>query len=98
MTENKDKRCQAPVYHAGIWQSSPCGNKAKVEFNGSWYCGIHDPRKVAKKHIARQKKRDEAKKVSDERWRRRVAEEHFCQEMPTEYLESHKFNESRRKA
>ncbi len=98
MKDNKDKRCMAIVCHAGEFLASSCMNKAKVEFEGNWYCGIHDPVKVAKKLKARQKKWAEEARVASERWRRRTAEELFCQGIPTEYLESNKSESGGRNA
>lgn len=38
--------------------SSPCGKPGRVDWEGRWYCGIHDPRRA----IAR-------RKANDEKWR-----------------------------
>jgi hypothetical protein len=39
--------CQALV--RGVWLNVECGKPGKVEVEGKWYCGIHDPVKVAKR-------------------------------------------------
>lgn len=37
----KDKRCIAKMYDRG--HSWSCQNKAKMEHEGEYYCGVHDP-------------------------------------------------------
>ncbi len=69
-----------------------CFNYAKVERDGKWYCGIHDPIAWAKRRAdrdamweAEQKmKRDADSAIS----RRRVAERKACSSFSTEALES----------
>lgn len=40
------QRCGAKVY-AGAWaRASVCNKPAKVERDGKWYCGIHNPDRV----------------------------------------------------
>ena len=51
--------CCANIYEKGVWRSHPCGRKAKVERNGMWYCGIHDP-------VSREKRRER----NHEEWKR----------------------------
>lgn len=57
--------CSGSTYHGRIG-FLPCVNAGKVERDGRWYCGIHDPVKVA----ARKAKRDAAETV--ERLRRQA--------------------------
>ena len=40
-------KCSEPVYNKISWHD--CPNKAKININSKWYCGIHDPVKRAKK-------------------------------------------------
>ena len=55
MDKTKDKiRCEERIYEN--FYSSQCQKTAKVERNGKWYCGIHDPEKVKARQDARQKK------------------------------------------
>lgn len=42
-----DKTCGESVSD-GIWNRKPCANPAKVERNGKFYCGVHDPVRLAK--------------------------------------------------
>ena len=45
------KTCCASTW-SGYW-NKPCRNIGKVERDGKWYCGIHDPAAVKKKQDAR---------------------------------------------
>lgn len=38
-------QCSTRVY--GRFRGSNCSKAAKIERNGKWYCGVHDPEKVA---------------------------------------------------
>ena len=45
----------------GIWDgvsscSYPCGNKGKVQRDGKWYCGTHDPQKVVARRLKNEAK------------------------------------------
>ena len=44
------KKCCEEVFDSLTWRNHPCNNKGKVERDGKWYCGTHDP--VAKKERA----------------------------------------------
>jgi hypothetical protein len=34
-------KCSESVYNN--WHFYPCNNKGKVQRDGKWYCGVHDP-------------------------------------------------------
>lgn len=38
-----NEKCVGLVRSSGNYWSHPCGKLAKVERNGKWYCGLHDP-------------------------------------------------------
>ena len=50
--------CEAPSYRPGLYHSIPCGRPAKVERDGSWYCGTHDPVKRKEREDRRQARWD----------------------------------------
>lgn len=50
------QKCCETVRDAGytmIAHWSPCSNKAKVERDGKFYCGVHDPERLKAKQAAR---------------------------------------------
>lgn len=49
-----EQTCCAQVHSSFGVGFHTCGNKAKMQHDGKWYCGVHDPVKRA----AQQKKRD----------------------------------------
>jgi hypothetical protein len=61
MTTEKHKCCGS-VWPAGAYRSYPCHHNAKVERDGKWYCGTHDP-------VAIKEKQDKKKAESDARWK-----------------------------
>lgn len=73
------------------WHSSKsqCPNNAKVERDGKWYCGTHDPVKRKEKQEKRDEKWADQWTVKEEQRRRRVAETHYCENLTTEYLKAH---------
>ncbi len=87
-------KCCAKIYGDFSYYTHTCGNTAKYERYGKWYCGIHDPEKVKEQ----QEKRDIAwkEKLDIERKRRRriAAMEHFCEHLTVEFMETHKALES----
>lgn len=52
-----EHRCTTRVY-AGSFSGHPCSKPAKVERAGKWYCGTHDPVRVAEKRAAQATKWD----------------------------------------
>jgi hypothetical protein len=56
--------CVKRVFTEHALRGHPCGNPGKVEFEGQWYCGVHDPIKRKAKHA------DDAKKGKAE-WERK---------------------------
>ena len=64
------EKCSART-RGDVWRDYPCSKNAKVYRDGKWYCGIHDPVKVAereaKRSAAYQKKQAFRQKMS---WRR----------------------------
>ena len=46
-------KCAERVYPSGSWCGHDCTKTVKVERDGKWYCGIHDPVKVAEKRAER---------------------------------------------
>lgn len=50
-----EHRCEGQVsdYNVGWPSFSNCGRRAKVEVDGKWYCGIHDPEKAKARRAAK---------------------------------------------
>ena len=67
----------------------PCGKPGKIEYNGKWYCGVHDPIKKEAKRAERYKKLIEEQKHGLEEDKRRTLEIHYCERLTNEYLETH---------
>jgi hypothetical protein len=42
-------QCCGQVWSDVFRESRNCGNRAKFEVNGKWYCGVHNPNKNADK-------------------------------------------------
>lgn len=48
------ERCSATVYSRDAWlRGHPCAKPAKVERDGKWYCGVHDPAAKAERDAKR---------------------------------------------
>ena len=60
MTTAKHKCC-GTVFPAGSYRTYPCRHNAKVERDGKWYCGTHDP-------VAIKEKQDKKNAKSDAKW------------------------------
>lgn len=68
VAENAHK-CQERVYGANAFHSHQCGNTAKVERDGRWYCGTHDPVRLREKQAERNAKWEKkwhAQRAADE--------------------------------
>lgn len=81
--------CSSTVYQGTGYHrvKKLCGKRAKVERNGNWFCGTHDP-------VARKEKQDSrtaawnAKFDRDrEIWKFQKAAMALCEGVPTERLE-----------
>lgn len=48
------ERCVARVYSGSSFGGHSCQRPSKVERNGKWYCGIHDPEYVAAKRATQE--------------------------------------------
>jgi uncharacterized Zn finger protein (UPF0148 family) len=66
----KDAKCCAIPTTAWGYRPAPCGNRAKVERNGKFYCGIHDPVAVRAKRDARNAKWDAQREASERQYER----------------------------
>lgn len=59
-------RCEGQVLVNPHWMRyERCSNNGKIKRNGKWYCGIHDPLKVAE----RRKKRIERLQEAQGKWK-----------------------------
>lgn len=88
MTE-EIKYCEEVMWDRYNHRHFHCNNKAKIYRNGKWYCGIHDPDKIAEKKRLQQEKWDKKWAESEARNRRNEAEAHYCQNLSVEYMETH---------
>ena len=83
-------QCDEKYYHGH--RAQRCPNNAKVERDGKWYCGIHDPVARRAKSKARfvewDTKQKAINKVREENTRRGEAEEAACEGISTDALES----------
>ena len=51
---NMSEKCCGRIWDSfGFGAFAPCSNTGKVERDGKWWCGIHDPVKVAEKRAAK---------------------------------------------
>ena len=50
---SEQKTCCAKIYVSGFPRGKRCGKTAKVERDGEWYCGTHDPVRVEERNAAR---------------------------------------------
>lgn len=73
--------CSASVFEN--YKAFPCRNKAKVNREGKWFCGTHDPERPPTKA---QIEAEEKRKRQQERWNRELACRETCQGVPTEEL------------
>ena len=60
MTTAKHKCC-GTVLPAGAYRTHPCHNGAKIQRDGKWYCGTHDP-------VAIKEKRDKKNAEHNAKW------------------------------
>lgn len=58
-----DQPCSAKIRSGHTWSryDTPCGKRAKVEREGQWFCGVHDP----EKRIARDRERNQKAALED---------------------------------
>ena len=88
--ETEKHRCEEQIRDSGRCPSyHACGKTAKVQRDGKWYCGIHDPEKVAERRKKQDDKWHAGMKAAREERRRREAEQNYCANLTTEYLETH---------
>ncbi len=82
----KTHRCEGSI--RGDYRSHRCLRNAKIERDGKWYCGTHDP--VAKKtrQAAIDARLKPKRDAENERRRRRNAETAACEGIPTAALEA----------
>ena len=63
MSNAKAEECCAKVFRG--YHHYPCVKKGKVQRDGKWYCGTHDPDKVAAREAERQAKWDAELKADE---------------------------------
>lgn len=77
----KDARCCKRVYGDSM-RGHPCRNRAKVFHDGEFYCGVHDPVKVAERRKKSQEKRTaewEAARKLEQKRHEREARRDLCE-------------------
>lgn len=80
-----EERCSEEVWDGHFhWQ---CRNRAKVGWNGRWYCGIHDPVRLEEKRKKLEEKWGKERNEKQEKWRRDKAATAVCEGASTEELE-----------
>jgi len=75
----KGTKCCAEVRNSGGWHTCHCGNKATVEADGKFYCGVHSPEAVERR-----------RKRSEEKYDARVSKEMRMEEYRAKTSESYK--------
>lgn len=63
------KTCQGDVWSQDSFRSHKCGNKGKVEHDGKWYCGVHDPQKAIDRHEKQMKEWESEQKAREDKKR-----------------------------
>lgn len=79
-----EPRCCAEIQ--SDYRFYQCGHKGKVQRGGKWYCGRHDPEKVALRKKKREEKWQAESKVNKEKWARHAAVYDACEGIPTDQL------------
>jgi len=78
-----ENRC-AGYISQGRMGIAHCTHKPKVERNGKWYCGVHDPEKPLTKSQIKSNERYESKRLW---YARRDLESRACANLTNEQLE-----------
>lgn len=80
-----EERCRETV--RGRHFNCRCNNRAKVERDGYWYCGVHDPVRLEEKRKAQEEKwrRESEQRQANWNWERAV--HNVCVCVSTEELE-----------
>ena len=81
--------CEKRIFSTYTRSSCKCGKNAKVERNGKWYCGIHDPIKIKERDDNKMVEYKERVQIRKNERRRQTAEHNYCKNLSTEYLEIH---------
>lgn len=84
MTENQ--KCSAAVYDSLAWRSKLCGKPGKVEHEGKWYCGVHNPARLQAIRDKTEQKYRERSEAACKRFERKAAEHWACEGVATELL------------
>lgn len=80
MSDNESHTCCATKWERGSFpRRHPCGNRGKVECDGKWYCGIHDPAAV--------KRRDDKAQAEWDAKLARTRQEHRIKDAANKCLE-----------
>ncbi len=78
-------QCTA-IIRDGLYGKRECTNKASVERDGQWVCGVHDPVAIQRRMAARLANHRATSAEQDERYRRVIAEHEACRGVATEDL------------
>ncbi len=73
MTEKRPKPKCCAITRVSDFRRHECSNNAKVERNGKWYCGAHDPVVRAERQAKRDAVDDARHERKRARWRMNVA-------------------------
>jgi hypothetical protein len=66
------EKCSVAVYHPGVWNPQRCSRTGKVQVDGKWYCGTHDPARIAARNEKRKAERNRESEI--ETYERKVRE------------------------
>ena len=80
------KGCIAEFMTSGGWRMQSCSRTGKIERNGKFYCGIHDPMKVKARRDAAQKKWDDKWKVQEAKLERVKAMSEYFEGVSTKEI------------
>ncbi len=84
MPEKDKPKCSAVIFDH--YKNVGCPNPGKVQREGKWYCGTHDPVRLKIIRDANDAKHKAKWEIRGERWKRQAAEHQACQGVPTEDL------------
>lgn len=82
--------CEKLIWNGQRWLSSnhsPCGITAKVQHEGKWYCGIHNPIRLAEKEEHRKVASNAKWNATKLKFSTEQARIHFCDGLELEFMQ-----------
>jgi len=83
-------QCEEKVRESGRWPHyHPCIFNATINRDGKWYCKKHDPVTIKEKREWAMRLYNESREREHRIRLRERAMEHYCENLTTEYMETH---------